>query len=103
MEATQVKTQQAAQAPQGQKKGPAFRLPKKKKKWIVRGAVLLAVLAAVYWFFLRPGGNAGAAGQGAYTPAQAQRQDLTVSVSGTGTLEPLESYKVGALVSGDIL
>lgn len=38
-----------------------------------------------------------------YQPVPVQRQDLTVSVDGSGTMTPIESYQVGALVSGEIL
>ena len=44
-----------------------------------------------------------AAVSGAYQTAQVQRQDLTVSVSGSGTVTPIESYQVSALVTGEIL
>ena len=107
MEAAQEKLQQAPEQPaegtQG-KRRPALRLPKKGKKWIKRLVVLAVAAGAVYWFFLRPGGERAASALGGqYQPTQAQYRDLTVSVSGTGTLTAAESYQVKALVSGDIL
>jgi len=79
-------------------------LKKGKKRW-KRLILLLCALGAAYWFFvLRPGGQAGGAGMGpAYQVQAVQRRDLSVSVSGTGTLAPAASYQVKALVSGEIL
>ena len=48
MDATQVSTQGEIQLPQEPgKKGPLFPVPRKKKKWIKRGAILLVVLLAL--------------------------------------------------------
>ena len=65
--------------------------------------MIAAVLALLFWIVVRPmlGGTVAAAG--AYQTAQVQRQDLTVSVSGSGTVTPIESYQVSALVTGEIL
>lgn len=87
-----------------QHKRPRLRLPNKGKKWVKRLVVLAVAAGAAYWFFLRPSGEGTInALAGLYQPSQAQYRDLTVSVSGTGTLTPVESYQVKALVSGDIL
>lgn len=65
--------------------------------------VALALAAgAVYWLFLRPGGG-GPDIQASYTAAPVTMRDIVVSVSGTGTVTPADSYKVGALVTGEIL
>ena len=40
---------------------------------------------------------------GSYLVAAATRQDLRVSVSGTATLQPADSYNVTTLISGDIV
>lgn len=52
--------------------------------------------------FLRPGGG-GPDIQASYTAAPVTMRDIVVSVSGTGTVTPADSYKVGALVTGEIL
>ena len=39
---------------------------------------------------------------GSYLVAQATRQDLTLSVTGTATLKPADSYNVTTLISGEI-
>ena len=67
------------------------------------GLVIAAVLALLFWIVVRPMLGGTAAVSGAYQTAQVQRQDLTVSVSGSGTVTPIESYQVSALVTGEIL
>ena len=47
------------------------------------------------------GGKTETAATG-YVVAQAVRRDLTVSVSGSATLEPADSYQVTTLISGEI-
>ena len=70
-----------------------------------RRAALAAVLAVVLLaaaVLPRLIGGAAAAGTG-YTVEQAARRDLLVSVTGSATLEPADSYQVNTLVSGAIL
>lgn len=105
METTQL-TPEAPVQPEAPKRLPAaprFQLPKKRRKWLKRLILILAA-AGVLFLLLRPllfGSPAASSGQ--YQPAAVQRQDLTVSVDGSGTMTPIESYQVGALVSGEIL
>ena len=83
---------------------PAKRGPKKGSKWKKRLLIAAAAAALVFWLVLRPMlGGAGAAAIGAYQPAPVQRQSLTVAVSGSGAVRPIESYQVSALVSGEIV
>ena len=104
METTQTapETTQTPAAPSPEP-APLWTGPKKRRKWIKRVLVIAAVLALLFWIVVRPmlGGTVAAAG--AYQTAQVQRQDLTVSVSGSGTVTPIESYQVSALVTGEIL
>lgn len=104
METTQTapETTQTPAAPETEP-APLWTGPKKRRKWIKRVLVIAAVLALLFWIVVRPmlGGTVAAAG--AYQTAQVQRQDLTVSVSGSGTVTPIESYQVSALVTGEIL
>ncbi len=105
MEAAQIVTTEASQAPGKKKKLPIPHLPKSKKgkKWLKRLPLLLLLGGAAYWFlFLRPTGDAGA-GAARYTVEAAARRDLEASVSSAGTLSPAASYDVRALVSGEIL
>ena len=82
---------------------PLWTGPKKRRKWIKRVLVIAAVLALLFWIVVRPMLGGTAAVSGAYQTAQVQRRDLTVSVSGSGTVTPIESYQVSALVTGEIL
>lgn len=104
METTQTapETTQTPAAPET-KPAPLWTGPKKRRKWIKRVLVIAAVLALLFWIVVRPMLGGTAAVSGAYQTAQVQRQDLTVSVSGSGTVTPIESYQVSALVTGEIL
>ena len=100
MEATQVETREK----QAEKKKLPLKLPKKGKKWKGIAALLLVAALGVWWFVLRPMGAAGqTGGAGMYQTDTAQVRDLTVSVDGSGTVTPIASYDVRALVTGEIL
>ena len=88
----------AAQPGEGPKKRGWIKFPKLKRKLPVKRLIP----RAVYWLFLRPGGG-GQVIQASYTAAPVTMRDIVVSVSGTGTVTPADSYKVGALVTGEIL
>lgn len=104
METTQTapETTQTPAAPETEP-SPLWTGPKKRRKWIKRVLVIAAVLALLFWIVVRPMLGGTAAVSGAYQTARVQRQDLTVSVSGSGTVTPIESYQVSALVTGEIL
>lgn len=104
METTQTapETTQTPAAPETES-SPLWTGPKKRRKWIKRVLVIAAVLALLFWIVVRPMLGGTAAVSRAYQTAQVQRQDLTVSVSGSGTVTPIESYQVSALVTGEIL
>ncbi len=87
----------------GGTQSPVLKPPKKKRKWLKR-LIIAAVLIALILFVLSrcmAGGNA-ILGM-AYIPSAAERRDMTVAVSGTGTIKPIDSYRVTALVRGEIL
>lgn len=102
---TTVSTPEAPPAPERKRGLPLPRLlkGKKGKKWFKRGVIATAVLAGAYWFLLKPSGNAGAGLAGQYTADTVRRRDLTVCVSGTGTVTPIDSYQLRALVTGEVL
>lgn len=85
------------------KKRVRLPLPKSAKGWRrLRLAVALVVVAALAMnILIRMGGSAAPAGAG-YTAVNVTRQDLTVSVSGSATLEPADSYQVTTLISGTV-
>lgn len=64
--------------------------------------VLLALVILAATVLPRLGGGAGVTEVG-YTVERAARRDLSVSVSGSATLEPADSYQVNTLISGAIL
>lgn len=82
---------------------PKLQAPKKKNKWVKRVVVLAVLIAAAALFLSRcmAGGNQGAAG--GYLPAIAEQREMTVAVTGPGTIQPNDSYKATTLVKGEIL
>ncbi len=104
MEATQVKPEGSSASPAvPEKRPPQFQAPRKKRRWVKR-LVILAVIAAILVALLAQCVGAGQEVLGSvYLPYTAQRREMTVSVSGTGTIEPISAYRVTSLVSGEIL
>ena len=84
-------------------KAPKFKAPRKKRKWIKRliTVVVLVVIVALLLSRCMAGGQGSATA--AYIPTQAAYQDLTVAVSGTGTIQPIDAYRATALVKGEVL
>lgn len=96
---------QAERLPEAEKSEKKKRLPgfggKKRHKWIVPAAVLLAaaLLGSQAWKL-----KSGTVPQAVpYEAAPVQQRDLGVTVTGSATLEPADAYQVGTLVSGTIL
>ena len=75
----------------------------KKKRWLKVLIILAVVAAIVVGCVARMAGNVNTQLAGSYLVAAVTRQDLTVSVSGTATLQPADSYNVTTLLSGDII
>ena len=101
MEATQTKP--AAPAAEPEKQASQFKAPKKKRKWVKRLVIILVIVALLAFLLSRCMGAGQQFLSSAYLPYTAEMRDMTVSVSGTGTIEPIQSYKVTTLVSGEIL
>ena len=80
-----------------EKKQRKFRLGKKGR--ILAALLAVVVLAAAVLPRL---GRGDAAAETGYTVEQTARRDLSVSVTGSATLEPADSYQVNTLVSGTI-
>ena len=97
---------QSAPAPEKQEK-KKFSLKglggKKKKRWLKILIVLVVVAAVVVGCVSNMTKNVNNQLSSSYLVATAARQDLTVSVSGTATLQPVDSYNVTTLLSGDIV
>lgn len=86
---------------------PPGGLPKPAKKrgrrWLVVAIIAVVVVAVILMLPRLVGGR-----QNVYTPGvqathTVARGDLTVTLSGSGTLQPADSYTITSLISGDIL
>lgn len=82
---------------------PTFQPPRKKKVWKKRLIILAVVALAVFLGSRLFSASGPVARAGAYLTETVRIQDMTVAVSGTGTVQPIDSYKVTALVKGEIL
>ena len=80
-------------------KGPVPFL-KKNWKWLVP---VLSVAVAGGVFLLRPQQAKPASVDASYTEAAPERRDVTNTLSGTGTLNPANTYTVKSLVEGKVL
>ena len=76
---------------------------KKKKRWLKILIILVVVIAIVAGCVSRLTKNVNSQLSSSYLVSTVTRQDLTVSVSGTATLQPADSYNVTTLLSGDIV
>ena len=93
--------QQAAASearPAGKNKVAAFF--RKNWKWMVP-VVCVAVLGG--WFILRPDRAQDANVDVSYVQTTPEKRDLSNSLSGTGTLNPANTYNVKSLVAGKVL
>ncbi len=84
-------------------KAPAIAQPKKKKKWPKRLLIVVIILAIIALAFYQLTQTASTMVASSYYPQTATVRDMTISVSGTGTISPIDSYQVTAMVSGEIL
>ena len=82
---------------------PKKHLPgKKARKWIVVAVLAVAVIGGGTAFL--NGAKAKAARtETTYTTASVEKRSITNSLTGSGTLEPADSYTVTTLVSGEVL
>ena len=79
--------------------GPAA-FVKKNWKWLVPVACV-AVLGG--WFILRPGKAQDANADVSYVQISPEKRDISNTLSGTGTLNPANTYSVKSLVAGKVL
>ncbi|MFI3253017.1 MAG: efflux RND transporter periplasmic adaptor subunit [Eubacteriales bacterium] len=81
--------------------------PKKKSKWVKYGKVVAVIGIVVGAGAVFLSGKLQEVNQQflsqAYLSANAQMRDVTVSVSSTGTVTPVDSFNVTTLTTGDIL
>ena len=90
----------AGEAAEVQSKSGVSAFIKKNKKWLaVLAVVLVVVIVLVVGSREKSAANAGVT----YTETTPTRQDVSNSLSGTGTLDPANTYTVKSLVDGKIL
>ena len=90
----------AEDAEAAEAKSGASAFAKKNWKWLVP-VVVAAAAGAV--FLISGGGNKAASRDVTYAETTPVRQDVSNSLSGTGTLNPANTYTVKSLVDGKIL
>ena len=79
--------------------------PRKKRRFfrprniLAAVALLVAAAFAVHHFFFAAQGAANIT----YQDVEVQRRDISVTLSGTGTVQPINQYEVVSLVQGEIL
>ena len=95
------KTDASAEAAEtAEAKSGASAFAKKNGKWLVPVVVVAAAGAVV---LISGGGNKAASRDVTYAETTPIRQDVSNSLSGTGTLNPANTYTVKSLVDGKIL
>lgn len=77
--------------------------PRKKRRIVVIALLVVVAVAGGLFLKTRTAKTGNLANETTYTTAQVEEGRLTVSLSGTGTLEPADAYQVTTLISGEIL
>ena len=75
---------------------------KKSRKWIVLCVLAVAVIGGAAAFMSRTKAKAAKV-ETSYTTASVEKRSITNSLTGSGTLQPADSYTVTTLVSGEVL
>ena len=75
---------------------------KKSRKWIVLCVLAVAVIGGAAAFMSRTKAKAAKA-ETSYTTVSVEKRSITNSLTGSGTLQPADSYTVTTLVSGEVL
>ena len=76
---------------------------KRSKKWIFILALVLAAVGFLLYTLSKIRNNMPNLVDSLYTHTEVERRDITSALTGSGTLEPADSYTVTTLVSGEIL
>ena len=98
MESTELQTETEMQT---EETAPVAPKKKSKKKLII--IIVIVVIALLLVMKLLGGGKGAGLAGGDYSAEETSYRDLTVSVSGTGTIQPIHSSTIVAMVTGDIL
>jgi HlyD family secretion protein len=105
MENTNLTQSTSAENSHPPKNAPELKIPKprKKRRWL-KWLIILAVIAAVVIFIgTRVSRATKQFTNSLYLQDTVARRDMTVTVSGTATVRPTDSYRVTALVTGEVL
>lgn len=95
--APEAATEQAERAP-----APVRKKRRNRKRFIIPAVAVVLAGAIVFVLLTRNGGGPAAAAS-QYQTYTVERRNLTSALSGSGTLQPADSYTVTGLVSGEIL
>ena len=77
---------------------------KKQKKMIIIASVcVVVVIGAIIGFKTISASKNSVSANVTYTASTVEKRDISVTLSGSGTLEPADSYEVTSLASGEIL
>ena len=76
---------------------------KKKNRKLVTVIIVLLVVVAAGWALMNRIGNQNDETATSYTMFDAEKRSISVFLTGTGTLQPADSYTVMTLNSGDVL
>ena len=95
------KAQEDQESTSTEKKVRILRRPKHLKRWIVLMVIVL-VIAGLAGKFLLGGGQPGPA-ELTYTEEQVSSRTIIKSLTGSGTLQPANSYTVTTLIEGEVL
>ena len=74
---------------------------KGKRRWLALVLAVAVVIGGVAWKGL--GGKKAAAADVTYQTAAVEQRNITDALTGSGTLQPADSYDVTSLVSGEVL
>ena len=81
---------------------PVFQAPKKKKKWPKRVIALVVLVVAAVLVLRACTAGKGNTVSNEYIPAQAVRQEMSVTVTGTGTVVPNDTAALTALARAEV-
>ncbi len=82
---------------------PESKKKKNKKKKIIISAVAIVLVAGIAIYIMGRGGSQSSQTSGNYINYTVENRDISLQLSGTGTLQPANSYTITTLISGDIL
>jgi HlyD family secretion protein len=92
-----------AQEPAAPPPGGMPKQPKKRRRWLVVAIIAVAVVAVILALPKLVGGTKNVYTPGVQATYTVARGNLTVTLNGSGTLQPADSYTITSLISGDIL